>query len=87
MMRMKAKAENYLMQVGPFVYDYRIEAGVEKVVVAQSTNTSLYSVYNVVNNKLKLAFTNMSDDEIKTYSRDLNNNLTLIVQTGRLDRK
>ena len=86
-LRLKQKAENYMLQIGSFVFDYIVSDGLEKIVVAKCDNLSVYSIYNYVNNQLNLAFTTMTDNDIESYMPTLYRNYSFIIQTGREDTK
>lgn len=82
-MRLKEKKENYLLQVGMFVFDYKKDNSTEKIIVAYSEDLSKHSIYTIVNNKPILEYTNMEERMIKSYLDDLKNNFALIVEMGR----
>lgn len=86
-MKLKTNPSNFMLQIGNFVYDYKEDGDVEKIIVAYVNDLRYYTVYNVVNNSLVLAFTNMSDSSIQLYLNDLYKNWKFIIETGRSDKK
>lgn len=82
-MRVKSCKDNYLMQVGDFVYDYRKDKGKELVVVAMSNNLAHYAVYNFGQRGLSLEFTSMTDAEVKGHQDGLKRNFKQIIRVGR----
>ena len=82
-MKVKTCRDEYIMQVGPYVYDFVRENGKEYVVAAVSDNTAHYAVYNLESDKITLADTNMTDEEFKNHQTTLRRNLKLLVSAGR----
>ena len=86
-MKLKKNPDNFMLQIGNFVYDYKYDNMQDKIVVAYAKNIQYYTIYNATGNHLMTEFTTMPNDMINMYMDDLCRNNQFIIMSGKEDLK